>query len=187
MLRFSNTRMICMLFIIAETVNREPHNILILRHKSTIALFPNNWYGQYSGEKKWIKWITPCVLHVPGFPGNIFWICSLLHPLKKWSLRQTRGDSIVETDRKNVLRFFSYHPAKCRFPLDPRPGFLYILDGNKHHDVIGLLSEDFVKGLRPVATPKPRLLKTVVEHGDRPCRKMSGDFFHISSLFSGEG
>ena len=36
---------------------------------------------------------TPCVLHVPGFPGNIFWICSLLHPLKKWSLRHTRGDS----------------------------------------------------------------------------------------------
>ena len=37
---------------------------------------------------------TPYVLHVPEFPGNIFWICSLLHPLKKWSLRQTRGDSI---------------------------------------------------------------------------------------------
>ena len=36
---------------------------------------------------------TPCVLHVPGSPGNIFLICSLLHPLKKWSLRQTRGDS----------------------------------------------------------------------------------------------
>ena len=51
MLRYSNIRMICMLFCITGTVSRKPHNILILRHKSTIALFPDNWYGQYSGEK----------------------------------------------------------------------------------------------------------------------------------------
>ena len=31
---------------------------------------------------------------VPGLPGDSVCACSLLHPLKKWSLRQTRGGSL---------------------------------------------------------------------------------------------
>ena len=30
------------------------------------------------------------------------WICSLLYPFKKWSLRQTRGDSVL-TERASLL------------------------------------------------------------------------------------
>ncbi|MFT5218311.1 MAG: hypothetical protein ACI9LO_003314, partial [Planctomycetota bacterium] len=34
-------------------------------------------------------------LLAPALLGNIFCWFSLLHPLKKWSLRQTRGDSVL--------------------------------------------------------------------------------------------
>ena len=46
---------------------------------------------------KWKKQLIdqiPVVLLVPDLPGNISCLYSLLHPLKKWSLRQTWGDSV---------------------------------------------------------------------------------------------
>ena len=36
---------------------------------------------------------APAARPVPGLPGDSVCFCSLLHPLKKWSLRQTRGGS----------------------------------------------------------------------------------------------
>ena len=36
---------------------------------------------------------APAARPVPGLPGDNVCVCSLLHPLKKWSLRQIRGGS----------------------------------------------------------------------------------------------
>ena len=43
---------------------------------------------------------------VPGYPGDSVCVCSLLHPLKKWSLRQIRGGSDQHVTGA-LLRFFS--------------------------------------------------------------------------------
>ena len=46
--------------------------------------------------------VAPAELLAPALSGNIFLAFSLLHPLNKWSLRQTRRDSYSR--KFNVVR-----------------------------------------------------------------------------------
>ena len=52
---------------------------------------------------------APAARPVPGLPGDNVCVCSLLHPLKKWSLRQIRGGSTFDRVIKSVGSWRLWH------------------------------------------------------------------------------
>lgn len=64
----------------------------------------------------------PSAPPVPGSPGSISSSCSLLHPLKKWSLRQTRGGSARPETTPGGSAVSSVGSVKGHWGVSPRGG-----------------------------------------------------------------